>query len=230
MTTLVVAGPVVQRLSGVFDEFWNGPIAIPAQAVDKRDSSESALSDYLRILDEYRQRLEAKRPVEAQTTPKQPFTDIVSGKTPLYWAPVELVYDSPDKKDTVNGAAPGRLIYKALIKQANAVSTELLIVTPYFVPSRDELAALTGERERHARVRILTNSLEAAPSAEAHSGYMHYRVPLLQEGVELHEERALLGNARGKRRRQRDIFEARELRLACQIICFRSENWPSSAR
>ncbi len=194
---LVVAGPIVQRLSGVFDQFWNGPIAVPAQAIDKRGTSERALSNYLTILDEYRQRLQAQNVDETRGQPKQPFTDIVSGNAPLHWAPVELVYDSPDKKDTDRGSAPGRLIYKAVVKQANAVSTELLIVTPYFIPSPDELAALKGERERHARIRILTNSLEAAPSAEAHSGYMHYRVPLLQEGVELYEVRALLGNTRG---------------------------------
>ena len=194
---LVVAGPIVQRLSGVFDQFWNGPIAVPAQAIDKRGTSERALSNYLTILDEYRRRLQAQNVDETRGQPKQPFTDIVSGNAPLHWAPVELVYDSPDKKDTERGSAPGRLIYKAVVKQANAVSTELLIVTPYFIPSPDELAALKGERERHARIRILTNSLEAAPSAEAHSGYMHYRVPLLQEGVELYEVRALLGNTRG---------------------------------
>jgi putative cardiolipin synthase len=89
------------------------------------------------------------------------------------------------------------LIYKAVAEQANAVSTELLMVTPYCVPSSEELAVLKAERERHARVRILTNSLEAAPSLEAQSGYMHYRVPLLQEGVELYEVRALLGSTRG---------------------------------
>jgi len=31
----------------------------------------------------------------------------------------------------------------------------------------------------------------------AHSGYMNYRVPMLEDGVELYEVRALLGNARG---------------------------------
>jgi cardiolipin synthase C len=194
---LVVAGPIVQRLSGVFDEFWNDPLAIPAQAIDKRESSDAALSNYLKILDEYRQRLETKKPDKTQHAVKRPLLDIVSGDTPLRWAPVELVYDSPNKKDTNEGAAYGRVIATALIKQANAVSTELIVVTPYFVPSPDELAALKGERARHARVRILTNSLETNPSVEAHSGYMHYRVPLLQEGVELHEVRALLGSTNG---------------------------------
>jgi cardiolipin synthase C len=194
---VVVAGPVVPRLSAVFDEFWNSPMAIPAQTVDKLDASEPALSRYLAVLAEYRERLNGMPPDNVQGAPKQTFADIMSGHAPLHWAPVTLVYDSPDKKDVGKGDKPGRLIYNAISEQANQVSTELLIVTPYFIPSPDELARLAGARERHARVRILTNSLEAAPSAEAQSGYMHHRVQFLQQGVELHEVRAMLGSARG---------------------------------
>jgi putative cardiolipin synthase len=110
---------------------------------------------------------------------------------------MKLAYDSPDKKHVDQGNSPGRLIYKALAEQANEVKTELLMVTPYFIPSPDESRLLKEERGRKARVRILTNSLAAAPSVEAHSGYTHYRVELLQEGVELYEVRALLGSTRG---------------------------------
>jgi putative cardiolipin synthase len=110
---------------------------------------------------------------------------------------MKLVYDSPDKKDVDKGNSSGRLIYKAFAEQASAVKTELLMVTPYFIPSPDESRLLKEERGRNARVRILTNSLAAAPSLEAHSGYTHYRVELLQDGVELHEVRALLGSTRG---------------------------------
>ena len=194
---LVVAGPVVPRLSAVFDEFWNSPIVIPAQAVDRADTTERALAEYRAVLDGYREQLDAKHPRSTEDTPKQPFPDIMSGRTPLHWGSVKVVYDSPDKKDVGTGHAPGRLIYKAVAEQANAVSTELLMVTPYFVPSSEESAVLKAARERHARVRVLTNSLEAAPSLEAQSGYMNHRVPLLQEGVELYEVRALLGSTRG---------------------------------
>jgi putative cardiolipin synthase len=52
-------------------------------------------------------------------------------------------------------------------------------------------------RRRQARVRILTNSLESTTEIAAQAGYEHYRVPLLEEGVELYEVRALLGSVRG---------------------------------
>jgi putative cardiolipin synthase len=212
---VVVAGPIVQRLSAVFDQFWNGDLAIPAPAVDKRHTSDKALSTFLAMLAKDGEQVGVKhaaitpgaaiKPVAAVTpnaesppgADRQPFLDIVSGRIPLIWSPMKLVYDSPDKKDVDKGNSPGRLIYKAMADQANEVRTELLMVTPYFIPSPDELRLLKEERDRNARVRILTNSLAAAPSAEAHSGYIHYRVGLLQEGVELYEVRALLGNTRG---------------------------------
>ena len=230
---VVVAGPIVQRLSAVFDQFWNSDLAIPAQAVDKRNTSDKALSDYRAMQAKDGDQAGAKHAASAPSaavstsvastpgaagtpaaagmpaaagtpnvasTPgadRQPFLDIVSGRTALIWSPMTLAYDSPDKKDVDKGNSPGRLIYKGLAEQASAVKTELLMVTPYFIPSPDELSLLKGERDRNARVRILTNSLAAAPNVEAHSGYIHYRVGLLQQGVELYEVRALLGNARG---------------------------------
>jgi putative cardiolipin synthase len=212
---VVVTGPIVQRLSAVFDQFWSGDLAIPAPAVDKQHTSDKALSTFQAMLAKDGEQVDVKhaavtpgaaiKPVaaiapNAERPPgadRQPFLDIVSGRIPLIWSPMKLVYDSPDKKDVDQGNSPGRLIYKAMAEQANQVRTELLMVTPYFIPSPDELRLLKDERGRNARVRILTNSLAAAPSVEAHSGYIHYRVGLLQEGVELYEVRALLGNTRG---------------------------------
>jgi cardiolipin synthase C len=80
---------------------------------------------------------------------------------------------------------------------ARAVQSELLMVTPFYIPADEEVQLLKDLRQRNVRVRILTNSLESAPELGAHSGYLHYRIPLLEDGVELYEVRSLLGNARG---------------------------------
>ena len=52
-------------------------------------------------------------------------------------------------------------------------------------------------RQRKVRLRVLTNSLESTTVLLAQAGYMHYRLPLLENGVELYEVRSLLGNSRG---------------------------------
>ena len=91
----------------------------------------------------------------------------------------------------------GRLMHRPVAKAVAAVQSELLMVTPYFIPGDEGMQLFGDLRKRNVRVRVLTNSLESATVLAAHSGYMHYRLPLLEEGVELHEVRSLLGNARG---------------------------------
>jgi putative cardiolipin synthase len=194
---VVVAGPIVRQLSEVFDQFWNSPPAIPAPAIDAKHTSAAALAAYVALLGTERQRLNAALPEATAGAPERPFSNIVADRTPLIWAPMQLVYDSPDKKAVDQGNAPGRLIYRAVLDQARKVTTQLLIVTPYFIPSPEELAVLEADRGRDVQVRVLTNALEAAPNLEAHSGYMHHRVQLLRAGVQLYEVRARLGSVRG---------------------------------
>jgi putative cardiolipin synthase len=108
-----------------------------------------------------------------------------------------VVYDSPDKKHVLRGELPGHLISQAVLDAIRGVQSEFLLVTPYFIPADDEIQVLKDLRRRQARVRVLTNSLESTTEIAAQAGYEHYRVPLLEEGVELYEVRALLGSARG---------------------------------
>jgi putative cardiolipin synthase len=116
---------------------------------------------------------------------------------PLTWARAQLVYDSPDKKKVKSGAMSGRLMQGALANITMEVRSELLMVTPYLIPGNDGMRLLKDLRRRNVRVRILTNSLETSEQLLAHSGYMHYRVPLLENDIELYEIRALLGNTKG---------------------------------
>ena len=97
----------------------------------------------------------------------------------------------------VEGTQPGRLIARAVMDSARDVKSEILMISPFFVPAPDELQLLEDLRRRQASVRILTNSLESTPQIAAQSGYDRFRVPLLEEGAELYEIRSRLGNVRG---------------------------------
>jgi putative cardiolipin synthase len=127
----------------------------------------------------------------------EPLAGMISGKVPLVWAHATLVYDSPDKKRVASGRMVGNLMHQAVVEAAAAVQSELLLVTPFFIPGSAGMKIFSDLRALGVRVRILTNSLESTPELLAHSGYMSYRLPLLEEGVELYEVRELLGDARG---------------------------------
>lgn len=179
-------GPMVDRLSGTFDEFWNSDLAIPAQALGHAKPGSQARSGQSTAID-----------YAALFETQEPFAGIVSGRLALAWAQARVVHDSPDKKEVIEGAQPGRLIVRAVMDSARDVKSEILLISPFFVPAPDESQLLEDLRRRQVSVRILTNSLESTPEIAAQSGYDRFRVPLLQEGAELYEVRSRLGSVRG---------------------------------
>jgi putative cardiolipin synthase len=196
------AGPIAGELSATFDEYWNSPFAIPAEALGLQKGSAAALAGHRE--EAHEQRGQRMQPLQAsgvdyvkRIATGEPYVGMISGQLPLVWAHAQVVCDSPDKKHVENGSLAGRLMTRSVGDAASAVQSELLMVTPFYIPADEEVQLLKDLRQRKVRVRILTNSLESAPELGAHSGYLHYRVPLLEDGVELYEVRSLLGSARG---------------------------------
>jgi putative cardiolipin synthase len=192
------AGPIVNELSATFDDFWNSAIAIPVRALAERKISDATLAAYRKKLDEHRPQAAADgTDYASRVAAGEPLHGMLSGGLPLVWAHAQLVYDSPEKKRVEKGGMVGRLMHRPVAKTVAAAQSELLMVTPYLIPGEEGMQLFGDLRKRNVRVRVLTNSLESSNVLAAHSGYMHYRLPLLNEGVELYEVRSLLGNARG---------------------------------
>jgi cardiolipin synthase C len=192
------AGPVVQRLSATFDEFWNSDLAIPAEALAGGKSSRATLNEHREDLkEESRQAKVDGVDYVKRVALGEPFEGLISGRVPLIWASAKVVCDSPDKKKVENGTMVGRLMQPEVADVTRTVQSELLVVTPYLIPGVDGMKLLGDLRQRGVRVRVLTNSLESSTVLMAQAGYMEYRIPMLQDGVELYEIRSLLGSARG---------------------------------
>lgn len=192
------AGPIARQLSATFDDYWNSPLAIPARALAADQASPAALSEHRAELQEQDRQLQADGvDYVRRVASGEPFAGLLSGRLPLVWAQAEVVCDSPQKKQVENGAMLGSLMQRAVVGATRAVSSELLLVTPYLIPGREGMQLLKELRARGVRVRVLTNSLESSTMLVAQAGYMHYRRPLLEDGVELYEVRSRLGDARG---------------------------------
>lgn len=196
------AGPIAAELSATFDEYWNSRFAIPAEALGRKERTAAALAVHREQASE--DPGQSLQPLKGsgidyvkRIATGEPFAGMISGQLPLVWAHAQVVCDSPDKKHVENGALAGRLMTQPVGDAASAVQSELLMVTPFYIPADEEVQLLKDLRQRKVRVRILTNSLESAPDIVAQSGYLHYRIPLLEDGVDLYEIRSLLGNARG---------------------------------
>lgn len=192
------AGPIARQLSATFDEYWNSTLSIPAKALAGGNPSHAVLNEHREALSRESRRSKAVGVDYVQRVASgEPFNAMISGRLPLTWARARMVYDSPDKKKVRIGAMVGSLMQQEVANAASAAQSELLMVTPYVIPGNDGMKLLRELRQRNVRVRVLTNSLESSSVLLAHAGYMHYRIPLLENGVELYEIRSLLGNPRG---------------------------------
>jgi cardiolipin synthase C len=122
---------------------------------------------------------------------------MLAESAPLHWASGRVLYDSPEKRLIERRQSRGRLTSSAVEKGIEASTSNLVIVSPYFVPSDHELDLLLKAPRRGVAVSVLTNSLETNPEVSAHSGYAKLRIPLLQSGVSIYEVRAKLDSVSG---------------------------------
>ena len=183
---LLAAGPIVGELSGAFDVYWNSAAAVPIEAFEAApEPAEGVL---------VREALRARAAACYSLPPCRLLAEdgllqeLNSGNVPLSWARARLIYDPPDqgKVDLISGIEHGSITDHP---DGSRTQTELLITSPYFVPSETGLRHLRTMRERGVRVAVLTDSLGSTDSPAAHAGYARYRSALLREGVELYEVR-----------------------------------------
>jgi putative cardiolipin synthase len=191
-----VVGPVVDRLAQEFAEYWNSPGTVAADRL-QRHGGAAALASYRQELKAPPAKVDANAAqFDQRLQSGEPLQSIVA-KDELTWASAKLVYDSPEKRQIKAGERLGRLMYRPMAEQLAATHSELTVVTPYFVPVPGEERLLAEKASQKVRVRILTNSLPAAPDVLAQAGYMRHRPALLRDGVELYEIRSQLGSSRG---------------------------------
>ena len=115
-------------------------------------------------------------------------------------APGLVVSRPDDKANTSRGAASleaasdlaanGDTVVEGLLQMIGQARTDLLIISPYFVPGKDMLQAFSAARARGVRIRVLTNSLASNDAPVAHVGYARHREALLKMGIELYELRS----------------------------------------
>ena len=190
---VLTAGPIVRDLSATFDRYWNSGFAYPIEvfagpAAKTRDTiDQRALAD-------------PRDPVIAATREARQLGSgfaarLDSGRLTMDQAVAELIADRPSKigrtrpRRDGSGVMTGTTIATDLLSIIATAQSELIIVSPYFVPGERGTQALRALVERGVHVRVLTNSLAATDAAIVHIGYSKYRRRLLSLGVEISELR-----------------------------------------
>ena len=182
---VLVAGPVVAEASRSFDEYWNSEWAVPIEAFTGRAESPAQVQHLMTTL---AARANAFRDSDYARALRS--TDLAvlvrSGQVALTTTKASVLYDSPDK---LLAGAPEQEVHvvSSLRTAIESAQKELILTSPYFVPSERGVAMLCGLTRRGVRVRVLTNSLASTDVAAVHAGYARYRPRLLACAVELNE-------------------------------------------
>jgi putative cardiolipin synthase len=187
---LLAIGPVVQDASRTFDAYWNDE-AYPVSAYQTKRDVHGDLVKLRLELDQH-----------ARTFAQSDFAQAVIDELPdgatadrrgqWFWGSAVLVADQPEKVQA-DKDQPGLRMGPAIQSLMDAAQSELLMLSPYFVPSEGDDKALIAIAQRGVKTRIVTNSLASTDEPAVHAGYSEHRRPLLAGGVELYELKPVPG-------------------------------------
>jgi putative cardiolipin synthase len=172
----------VRDASAVFDDFWNsaaaGPYETFVHSPPTRAEADAEIAKMRAKMHDERLPYPVDEAVDAITADMQAVRDA------LVWAPVQVLYDPPEKALT-----PSHGIFGALDALVTNARQEVLIENAYFVPRSHGVELVAALRARGAKVRVLTNSLASNDVVGVHSGYRKYRDDLIENGAEIYELR-----------------------------------------
>jgi len=183
---VIAIGPVVKKVSSVFDQYWNSELAYPASVLLKGNPPASEkVEEFRGKLDKY-----VADQIDSEYFQALRHSDLANKlrekQVEFRWGDAEVVFDQPEK--LVHDLSETQYNLSPMLKPYfEGVEKELIIFSPYFVPGKPGTAFLTQLAQSGVRVRILTNSLASNDVGLVHAGYMKYRKDLLRGGVELYE-------------------------------------------
>lgn len=181
---LLTIGPVVPQVSAAFDEYWNSTHVYPASSLVQPVDPSS-----LAVLRETLKQRPGDKNAEAyiDALAHSDFaTALHEGTARFQWAEARLFHDTSEKS-VRNEGWEKELLISQLWPYLDAVTEDLILISPYFVPLENGTEALCKLSERGVTVRILTNSLASNDVSAVHAGYAPYRKKLLKAGVILYE-------------------------------------------
>jgi putative cardiolipin synthase len=187
---VLLAGPAAQEVSKSFDLYWNHPLSYSASNLGEPEPSAATIAEARENLDEWVNQQDSSVYIEALKATEMS-RNIRDRKVQYRWANVEIYYDQPDKITASRGEKDLHMSQYLAPYFSNAKS-EVLIISPYFVPGKSGTKTLCRMEERGVNVSVLTNSLASTDVSVVHAGYLRYRKKLLKCGVTIYEANSKL--------------------------------------
>lgn len=209
---VLAVGDAVQDVSNDFDRYWASESAYPVDRLLK-PAGPDELAALARTATTLERSPEAAAYAEAMR--QLPFIQqLLRGELALEWAPTRMVSDDPRK--TLGTAPPEAMLSHQLQDIIGTPTTDVELVSPYFVPTASGTEAFAAMAQRGVKVRVLTNALEATDVA-----VVHFRLRLAPPRPAGRRRRAVRDEAAaGRGRAQQEPGTVRQLGIepACQDL------------
>ena len=183
---IMAVGPIAREVSATFDDHWNCVLSVPISALISRRPTADDLKSARRDLETQRECLK-KSTYWLKVQESEILKRIDAGQVPLVWGQAEVLSDHTLKCIDPDDSRQTAKMTQKLKGILAAAQSELLMVTPYFVPGQAGMRLLRQMRGRNLTIKIITNSFLSSDAPLAQIGYMRYRKDLLRMGVELYE-------------------------------------------
>ncbi len=181
---VLVTGEAVRESTEAFDEYWNSPLVIPSNVIYDKELTVT-LADAQAALERERSEILSQSPLRELIASTRTGERRTVGVDDRIGDGAIMITDPANKsvlpKEPLVGVAA------TIRSMGDNAQSEVIIVSPYFVPGKKGARWLAGLEARGVQVKVLTNSLNATDVAAVHGGYMRYRKRLLRDGVEIHE-------------------------------------------
>src|SRR5436190_2231194 len=186
---VLIVGPVVGQLAGIFDVYWNSPQVYPVEAIlGESADREEARRSFDHLVDDGEQMRSVALPPSDILGYGPISDDLDAGRLGLVWGTAFAFADQPGKV-----MATSAEMARSMSAQMNVMDrvmeskSEVVISSPYLIPGSMGVQAFGDLRKRNVKVTILTNSFAANDVPLAHAGYARYRVDLLRTGIDIYE-------------------------------------------
>jgi putative cardiolipin synthase len=204
-------GQVAADIGKTFDLFWNSKRSLPLDALDAQFTLQQLDKVRLQMINDFG---EAHKSIYAEAMLSQEISELLNNDDSIYPAEWEVISDDPGKLKTPVNKEQQKLVNR-INELKDMADSEIIVITPYFVPLDSGLEFWKGLTKSGIRVVVLTNSLASTNHIAVHSGYSKYRKQLIENGIELYEARA---DAVGNSQDMQDVTKNRTLHTKLIII------------
>ena len=185
---MLVTGNILPKLAKEFDTYWNSDESVPSRQLLSYNKKKIAAlyEENIGLLSKALERFENSK--TGTFFAHAPFihklhhhklTLHVADKTSLY-------YDDPKKVVSSENKVQYH-ITPQIRKDLTGVKKEVLLISPYFIPSEEMMQQLQALHQHHVKVTVITNSLASTDVFAVYGGYRNTIKRLLDMGVVLYE-------------------------------------------